>query len=783
MEKREYKNKINIMLVLMALYLIAVVNGSQLWGNIISPITAFASGYMIWTTSRKINEYGLNWTVLAMMAFSWSFTDTMWMAASEIYGLDPEEMPIFMYLYLIPNLLLTLAAIMYFYKNIKRWYTVQSVLDLGTALIIAFILTWKSILKDYNFLLISYDDIIGTFLYLLTDILSISIVIVMFLHMKSQKLSKALNLLISGVCLYTISDIYYTYLVFTDAYVPNSFIDYIYMSAIVIFSIACLQEAYEPTIIDKSTYTVVPEKIGGSNKNILLLLLPIMIYLTGKFSVVVLWQITIIVVFYEVLSSFVQVNIRKEYLLKKEKLMNEKLEEIISERTKDLVRANKALDELAKLDTLTGLYNRRYFLEEIEMAISTENNKFSILYMDLDRFKTINDTHGHDMGDQILKEISKRLNACRKEFEFAEDALIARLGGDEFSVALKGEIGQDRLEALCRELIKDINKPIVIDQYVFNVGVSIGVSRYPLDAGEREQLMKYADIAMYHAKKGYGGKRYALYNQSQSAIIHKRNEIEILLRNANFDKEFELDFQPQFRIKDNKLIGVEALLRWNSPVRGRISPLEFIPIAEETGIILDIGNWVMEKAIRQVGLWNEKHHLSLVMGINISPRQIDSVDFLPDIKKLIESMEFNPRCIDLEITENSAMNTNITMEEILTELSNMGINISIDDFGTGYSSLSYIKRFDIDRLKIAKELVENISSDRNDMLIVKAIIMMAKGLGLKTIAEGVETEEQLKLLRMLGCDEVQGYLLSKPITAEVFEDRFLVHEIAVAQNE
>ncbi|MHB1394118.1 MAG: putative bifunctional diguanylate cyclase/phosphodiesterase [Clostridia bacterium] len=778
MEKNQYNRRMLILLVVMALYLFAIISGSQVWGNIASPIVAFIIWYLTWTTSQQREHYQLNWMVVAVLAFSWGLTDTLWMIASNIYGLDPEEMPIFMYLYLIPNILLTSATILYFIKNVKKWYTVQLVLDMIVTFAVTFTFIWNIVLKDYNIFSISYNDIISTFLYLFTDVLSVSFIFVMYFSSKVHKLSKPMKMLIAGICLYMVSDVYYTILVFEDIYVPNSLIDFAYMSAIALLGMASIYESYKPTAVYDPKYYEVPENTGRSSQYSILLLFPTIFYLLGDFPAGILWQLVVIVLIHQVISNYVQGALRNEYLLKKEKQMNENLEDIISERTRDLVLANKALDELSKIDTITGLYNRWYFLQELDKAINTLNNRFSILYMDLDRFKIINDTHGHEMGDQILRAISERLNGWKPE-----GTLIARLGGDEFAVMVSGYTSCDELGGLCEEIAGLFNKPIVIGAYMFNIGMSIGVSRYPIDAEDRDQLMKYADIAMYHAKKEYGSKRCAIYSPEQSETIEKHNEIEILLRNVDFDKEFVLNFQPQFNISsNNRLIGVEALLRWNSPINGYISPVEFIPIAEETGIILDIGSWVMNKAINQICYWNEKYQLDLVMGINISPKQIDSVDFLPDIKKIMGSIIFDPQWIGFEITESSAMNTNIIMEEILTELSGMGISISIDDFGTGYSSLSYIKRFDIDRLKIAKELIDNISVDQNALLIVKAIVMMAKGMNLITIAEGVETEEQLNILKMLGCDEVQGYILSRPLSGDVFEDRFLAPMSAKVQN-
>lgn len=783
MEKREYIIKNLIMTAAMLVYLAAILSGSHLMGNITSPIVAFLAGYMILSARKNIKKYKLNWMLLAVLAFSWSFVDGLWMVASNVYGMDPNEMPVFMYLYLIPNILLTAASLAYFLQNIRKWDTAQVMLNLSVTLIMVFIFMWRGMLRDYDFLSISSADIIGTFLYLFTDIISISVIIVMFMQLRWRRLSSTLYLLAAGICTYGIADFIYTWLVFKDRYVPNTLIDYLYMLAIFMLCLSGLHEAYKPTDMERPDS---PEILGKSvrlQQYVVIFLVPLVFFLTGNFTGGVIWQVFFILVIYQIFSSIVQWNVRNEYMLRKEKSLNEQLEAAVEERTRELLATNKALDKLVKRDTLTGLYNRRYFLEELDNIINHENSSFSILYMDLDRFKTINDTHGHDVGDKILVEISKRLLDWRDQHAAAVDMIAARVGGDEFSFIIKGDISTESLGVLCMELIELISGTIVIEPYVFNVGVSIGVSRYPIDATQREQLVKFADIAMYNAKREYGSKSFTLYSHDRSEVIQKRNEIEILLRKVDFDKEFELYYQPQFRISDNRLIGAEALLRWNSPVKGRIPPMDFIPLAEETGLILDIGKWVMEKAVSQICNWNSKFGLELQMGINISPRQIDSVDFLPGIKQLMERTGFDPGCIDFEITESSAMNTNVIMEEILTELSGMGINISIDDFGTGYSSLSYIKRFDIDRLKIAKELIDNISRDKNDLHIAKAIIMMAKGLGLYTIAEGVETKEQLDLLRMLGCDEVQGYYTGKPMQADDFEESLLVTIGVIAQNE
>jgi len=284
--------------------------------------------------------------------------------------------------------------------------------------------------------------------------------------------------------------------------------------------------------------------------------------------------------------------------------------------------------------------------------------------------------------------------------------------------------------------------------------------------------MKNADIAMYNSKsKGYN--QYSFFNSFMNDIIIEKHEIEMLLRNADYNKQFQLHYQPQINIQEEKLVGVEALIRWNSPVKGNIRPDKFIKIAEEIGCVEEISDWVINEAARQISQWNRKYGVNLKMGINISPKQLDGMNFIKKLKDIIHTYKLQPEWLDIEITENIAMRGETTLEEIFASLDDLSISTSIDDFGTGYSSLSYIQEFSFDRLKIAKELIDKISSDSSNNHIVEAIVMMAKSLRITTIAEGVETYEQLEILKDIGCDEIQGYIFSKPLPAKELESNFL----------
>jgi EAL domain-containing protein (putative c-di-GMP-specific phosphodiesterase class I) len=332
--------------------------------------------------------------------------------------------------------------------------------------------------------------------------------------------------------------------------------------------------------------------------------------------------------------------------------------------------------------------------------------------------------------------------------------------------------GYKEMEQIANKIINKCSETIEVDQYLFHVTISIGISIYPFDAMDSNSLMRNADIAMYQAKS-LGKRRCVSFDTKFTDRLTRKSKIEFQLKNLILDNEFELYYQPQFSIPDKKLIGAEALLRWNSKQLGWISPTEFIPIAEEINLINPIGEWVMEKAIKQIGLWNNTFNSNLKVGINVSPKQLDCISFIPNLKGFLENNGVPSKYIDIEITESFAIEGEDKIKQIDSLFRGVGVSISIDDFGTGYSSLSYLKFFPFDRIKIAKPLIDSIATDDYDLQIVKAVVMLAKSIGMKTIAEGVELQEQFDILNELGCDEIQGFLLGKPMPSNQFEELYL----------
>jgi diguanylate cyclase (GGDEF)-like protein/PAS domain S-box-containing protein len=421
---------------------------------------------------------------------------------------------------------------------------------------------------------------------------------------------------------------------------------------------------------------------------------------------------------------------------------------------------------LAYHDDLTGLPNRRYIQKEIQSLIKSNKDgntaKLAILFLDLDRFKVINDTFGHSNGDIFLTEVTKRLVGC-----LGENDQLARMGGDEFIFILTDFKDEDYVIEKAEQVLEQFVKPFNVKSIEFHTTVSIGIAIYPNNTISFEEFMVYADNAMYKAKS-LGKNRYVFFTSDMINHSIEELKLETELRKALENNEFILHYQPQVCNKSGKIVGVEALIRWNHPTYGLIYPDKFIKSAEETGLITQIGEWVIEHACIQNKKWQDSGMGPLKIAVNLSTQQFFKLNLVGFVKHVLNQTGLDPKYLVLEITESMAMDYNYSIY-VLKQLKDIGICISIDDFGTGYSSLSYLKKFPIDYLKIDRSFVRDILEDDNDVNIVKAIITLAHNLRLKVIAEGVETKEQLDFLMKYNCDNIQGFLFSKPITAEQFE--------------
>jgi diguanylate cyclase (GGDEF)-like protein len=425
--------------------------------------------------------------------------------------------------------------------------------------------------------------------------------------------------------------------------------------------------------------------------------------------------------------------------------------------------AQKRLHFLANYDALTGLPNRVLFIDRLSHSLRVAQRSsglVGVLYMDLDNFKDVNDSLGHNAGDALLKTVADRLTQAVRTSD-----TVARLSGDEFALILTNLDHREDAAVAARKIIDQLSHPLDVVEQTLQIRASVGISVFPADGTDSEELLRNADMSMYLAKQT-GGSQYEFYRSEIGEKKAERLELLKALRRALEQREFVLHYQPQVELATGHIVGVEALLRWRCPERGLVSPEQFIPLAEESGLVVPLGEWVLRKACAQARIWRDTGYPPLRVAVNFSACQFRQKNLVDLVKAVLDENELPPEYLEVEITESTLMQDTATSLRTLQELRACGISISLDDFGTGYSSLSYLKRFPVDALKIDRSFVCDIPQDADDVAINSAIIAMAAKLNIRVIAEGVETLEQLDFLRSEGCALVQGYYLQRPASAQ-----------------
>ena len=431
----------------------------------------------------------------------------------------------------------------------------------------------------------------------------------------------------------------------------------------------------------------------------------------------------------------------------------------------DRKKAERHLVHLAHHDALTGLPNRTFLQDRLRREIGRArrgDRLFALLLLDLDRFKSVNDALGHHAGDELLKAVGTRLKALA-----GDEDTFARLGGDEFALLQTGINSAQEAIDLAERVIAVMSEPFLIFGEEIVAGASIGMVLHPNDGDDAENLLKKADIAMYRAKSE-GRNVYRAFSQEMMAAAQTRISLEAELRRALLNREFELFYQPQIDLRTGRIIGAEALIRWRHPTKGLVRPLDFLPFAEEMGLIIPINEWVMREACREAQSWQELGLPRLRIAVNLSPVQFRNRSMTDLVANILERSRLDPTLLELELTESILVSDAESVTAELRRLRAMGVSVSIDDFGTGYSSLAYVKKFPVDRIKIDQSFVRNITTDPNDAAIVRAIVNLGHSLGIDVIAEGVDSPEHVDMLRAEGCHEAQGYLFARPCPAEDF---------------
>ncbi|EFM39188.1 diguanylate cyclase (GGDEF) domain protein [[Eubacterium] yurii subsp. margaretiae ATCC 43715] len=624
----------------------------------------------------------------------------------------------------------------------------------------------SSIFSDFDFSLESINTV--TITLFLDTIISMAVIIIIYTF--RQKFDNPIvKINITAIIIFLIVDYIYVYQKIVGIYNEDAIFDFFYIIPHVFFALSVSLESSNGGF----SFKIQNEKAlnYGSDKLIMysfciLFILNIILTSTGIINRYDSFTIFTIVVIYLFLNLSHKEKLKKDELLRINKEMALELEKKISERTNELENTNHKLLNYINTDSLTGIGSRSYLTEILDSNESLEGT-FVVLYMiDVIRFKNINYISGHIVADNILRTIAHTL---RKEF--CHD-MVFRTDSNEFVILIKDKsCDVDKLEKTAKKISDSISN-IELDDKIHKISVAIGCSYCD---SSYNNLLKNAEYACKMAKEDFEeNKNYKLYDDEISQHMLRMANIESLLKIIDYDKEFFMEFQPQFSIDGDEVLGMEALIRWNSPILGYVTPMEFIPIAENTGTIVKITKWTIEQSFRMIEKWNVTYNSNLSMSINISPKYFCMYNFIKEIANFISTTNVKPSWLDFEITEMTMINIDSSTIDTFEKLNYLGINVSLDDFGTGYSSLNYINSFKLNRLKIAKELIDTLSYQDKNSNLVHAIIKMADSLDLNTIAEGVETKKQLDILKDVGCGQIQGFYYGKPTNGKDFEEKYLI---------
>ncbi len=733
----------------------------------------------IWKQEKNLNKK-LIWLTLLLGSMSFTIAEFGWFYYDFIVGVD-IPFPSFIDFFYILQMILFLIAIkiltFVLFKDESKlrgtrlifdlFIIMTVVLTLAQHYIISPMLSWSNVPLIERLILVTYPAV---------DITIIMGITLIYLQLSKSTFKKFNRLFAIAMLFWVVADSVYFYLMINGTYETPHLVDPLWSVGILFVGYSSL---YSPSLVlrkikNKSIYEdkmrlLLPYVSVG------ILFLTLLLH-TTQFTTLMIGTATAIILI--VIRQIITLLDNQKLLIAYETLSNN-LELKVKSRTDELELKNKQLlktlkqvEYIANHDSLTNLANRRKFEQclKSELLEAKMNEWFvAVLFIDLDRFKNINDSLGHDTGDQLLQLVSKRL-----KYVLSANELVSRQGGDEFTIMIPCKKQPEILKNKVSDIEKELRKPFVIKDHDVYITPSIGISIFPYDGSNVTTLMKNADIAMYRAKEN-GKNQSCYYSDKMNDVAWRTLKIEAELNKAIINEEFKVYYQPQFDIYTRKLTGAEALIRWNHPTEGIVSPGHFIDIAEESSLIVPMGEWVLENACLTSKYWGDKYHLPFRISVNLSPRQFNEANIVQRIEDIVNETGIDPSLVMLELTENIALYNEEEVHEKLQQLKTIGFKIAIDDFGTGYSSPIYLKKYPIDTLKIAQVFVKDLRIDSDMASIIKSIIAMAKSLKLHLVAEGVETEDQLLFLHSHDCDEVQGYLLGRPVDEKTFEKLYLKH--------
>ncbi len=644
-------------------------------------------------------------------------------------------------------------------KKDGNWTWIM-IIDTLTVMCIAFSLTLVYIILPK--LANVHGDLLTNILYLaypVGNLVCLYVSINLYFSLKPDDPErKTLYRVFSAFLIMFFANSIYSYMSMTGSYHSGSLMDPLWSLYIFVLGLASLEYS---NMAKENSHAPTKDLAAASHSNTISLLPITSVILL--FIFMIFSQNKVIMVFSSI--SVILITLRHAVITLQNKQLISKLEFLNANLEVEVANRTQQLYDMAFYDQLTSLPNRRLFETNLKAALMVANQKESslaVMFLDLDRFKTINDTLGHSFGDLLLKEVAKRIESCLEN-----QYMLSRQGGDEFAIIIDGYKDLHAVESIAQKILDQLYKPMELNSYYTYTTCSIGIAIYSEQDNDSETLMRYADAAMYRSKE-LGRNTYQFYNPDMDKSISRKLTLERELRRAIECNEFVMYYQPQINTYNGCITGAEALIRWMHPTQGLIFPADFIPLAEETGMIDIIGQWALKASFIQAKKWHDQGYNHLKIGVNISPYQLQQDDFVSLVGKVIAETGMPPEYIDLEITESASIQNIAGNIKKLRRLRDLGVSISVDDFGTGFSSLSYLNKLPINTLKIAQQFVRYIKQDASNKAIVSAIIAIAKNLKLNIIAEGVENIYQVNYLKAQNCFDMQGYLFSKPVSAEAF---------------
>lgn len=759
---QRFRLHLTVSLSLFGLYAYALYQDDRAWadaiGQLIPILTALAIVMMIPVIHRRVIKGSA--IIAAIAILSWDLGEN---AALQSWAGNFGNL-----LFILPGFLMTIGLV-FLLREVYTKLPIKAVLFDFIAILIIWSYAFYLLLAKSHFpnLLDIPLSLRLLFINGMMDVLSLSLILLILRQVTGRRYRNFLTLILSGFALIAMSDIArITFHGTLDLTLPL-LVDLSFRLAhtLILIGIGYGIENHKTVFIQGALSKDRVAQIAG--KSVIILFAPVLVYMTHPFYVKDIVLLMVMVAIYLFSSEAVVIYRNRRIRLAKQQEDIRYLQEQVEARSVELIEKTEALKQLSDYDSVTGLYNRRYFQYQLEkLAKRLKSHEQLILYyIDMDKFKSINDTYGHNVGDTVLRELGRRFAKVG-----GEQGIKARIGGDEFVLAFDHPRDESFVYAITEELRHVVAQELNVGELRFKLAMSIGVTRYPEDADTVETLMRYADIAMYRAKE-IGSNQCFFYDANFAKAVNRRNELAILLQQANISTDFKLFYQPLFDL-DGNLTGAEAFCRWHIPQRGWILPYEFIALAEETGVIVPLGEWILHESLKQVQAWNQLYGLNLKMSVNISYRQMNVTHFVSTLIKELHRNQVDPKNLDLEIKESVLLSPDL-MRESVQALVAQGIQVSIDEFGTGYSSLFDLSKLQIHRIKIARDLIDDIAVSSKSLAILKAIAKMIKALGFEIYLKGIETQAQHDIVQTLEIDGLQGYYYTYPLETDEFAKKYL----------